>query len=309
MVDKVSRGHFAHLVAGIINGSEIGLYDLRYRVVVESYKSDVFGDADTRLLKGHHTAHGTVVVGHEYAVGQGIHPQDVQGGAYPGFLAQVAYNKVLLLKINMVIRQRLLVALHTVYVYVAAGRCRKVHDAAAALFDKVFRAFVGRPAVVYKDAGVVFMLGHAVKEYHGDILFKEHIEMADIMGLVGQRHQQAVYAVVEHGFGAGHFLIGRFGRLADDEVEALAVGDVFDTRDNGAHKIAVEPGHDDPDGIGALVAQVAGKMIGAVPHFLRQLKDAFFGFLAYNRVILQGPAYGGNGDIQLSGKVIYGDFL
>ena len=59
--------------------------------------------------------------------------------------------------------------------------------------------------------------------------------------------------------------------------------------------------NDYPYGICLSLAQVAGKQIGAVAHFLGQLKDLLPGLFTDHRVVFQGPAHRGAGNIQLAG--------
>src|SRR6201999_4370209 len=105
-------------------------------------------------------------------------------------------------------------------------------DPAASLADEVGGRLIGRLLIINKDAGTVFVLGDAVKKDKGDLFFEERFEVCQRIGVVGQGHQQAVYAAVKEGGGVSLFFFNRLGRLADDEVIAFAVGDILHAGDD-----------------------------------------------------------------------------
>ena len=53
---------------------------------------------------------------------------------------------------------------------------------------------------------------------------------------------------------------------------------MFNARNYRGHEMTVQPGYDHANGIGFLVAEVAGKIVGTVADFISQVKDLFFGF-------------------------------
>ncbi len=124
---------------------------------------------------------------------------------------------------------------------------------------------------------------------------KKGSKWARVVGIIGQGDEQAVHPAVEEGSGVGAFLFDRLGGLADDEVIAFVVGDIFHAGDNGGHEITIDTGDDHADRHGAPGAQVARKMIAAVSQFLGKIGDPFLGLFADDGVVLQCPADGGDG--------------
>ena len=129
------------------------------------------------------------------------------------------------------------------------------------------------------------------------------------LGVVGQGHEQAIYPVVEKRDGVGFFFFLRLGGLADDQIIAFTGRDIFHPGDYRGHEITVDAGNDHTYSIGALGSEIARKVVRAITHFLGEVGNSLLRFFADYRIILQCAAYRGDRNIQLTGKIIYGNFF
>jgi len=125
--------------------------------------------------------------------------------------------------------------------------------------------------------------------------------VGQVGSIIGQGDEQAIYSAVEKGSCVCAFLVNRLGGLADDEVVAFVVGDILHPRDNGGHEVAIDTGDDHPDRHGAPGTKVAREVVTAIAQFLGKIGDTFLGLFADDGIILQCPADGGDGEVELSG--------
>ena len=102
--------------------------------------------------------------------------------------------------------------------------------------------------------------------------------MSKAIGIIGQRYQQAINPVVEHRFGTFNLFLERFGRLTDNEVVPVIIGNVFDPGNNCRHKITIKPRHNYTNRICSLIPEITGKVIGTITHLLGEISNLFFLF-------------------------------
>ena len=97
--------------------------------------------------------------------------------------------------------------------------------------------------------------------------------------------------------------------MADDEVVAGFGCDFFYAGENRANELAFEFMDNDPDGVGLLHPEVAGKAVGAVPHFFGGVHDPFARLDIDGGMIFESPADCGGREAEYPGQIINRDIL
>ena len=151
-------------------------------------------------------------------------------------------------------------------------------------------------------------LGHAPEGYKGEV---NRIQVADALVVHARAHDdETVHAPALHELLVGvHFVFARrAGR--DQQVVILFGGRVADAgqelAEEGVGKARAEGGQDEADGVGVLLAQQLGLLVGHVAHFLGRLAHQRFGFFADVIIIMQSARDGGDGTVDLFSDVADG---
>jgi len=177
----------------------------------------------------------------------------------------------------------------------------------AALSRQVGGSLVSSPDVVDNDPRTIGDFLDPIEEHDGDLLLDKGSKVIQVFGVEGQGGDEPVYPLVEEVMGVGGFFFIILGGMTYDKIVACLGGDLFNTGQDGADKLAFQLMYDDPDGIGLLAAEVAGEVIGPVAHLPCHIGDAFAGLYIDGGMVFQAPADGGGGEIEHFGDIVDGN--
>ena len=110
LIEQTAGGPFAHFFSGIIDGSELGIDDPGYNVVVKAYDSDVLRDTAAGFFQRLLEYGGAKIICYKYAIGSGVHVEYFPGGADGGAFAEVVDEEEGRIECQSVVCQGLLVA-------------------------------------------------------------------------------------------------------------------------------------------------------------------------------------------------------
>ena len=182
-------------------------------------------------------------------------------------------------------------------------------DAAVAFGDEEFDGLAGTAVHIGVDLIEIGYGGHAVEEYYGDTIFFEGGEMVVGSGVGAEGDDEAVDAVVLHGGDDHAFALGIVPGLADEDVVFVVGRYLFDAVDGFGEELLFQVGQDYADGGGLSLFEEDGSLVGFVVQLLRQLLHPHSRPQADARMVMEGPADGGDRHVELFGDLLDGGEL
>jgi len=271
--EEAAGGLFAHFFAGIIDGGQFGLGDLRNSIIVEAYDGDIFGHAEATFFECLQEQGSEKIISGKDAVGAGLHVEDLAAAAESGGFAQVVDQQQVGVEGQAIVDQGLFVSFQPACIDVPAEVGGDVGDAAATLGCQVGGGFITCSYIIDNNAGPVREFFYAVEEDDGDPFLHIGVEVIHLFRVEGQGGDEPIHSFVEEVVGVGGFFPVGLGGVADDEIITGFGHYLFDAGEDGADELAFQFVDDNADSIGLLHPQVAGKAIGAVAHLFGGVHD------------------------------------
>ena len=150
---------------------------------------------------------------------------------------------------------------------------------------------------------------YAVKEDEGDVIAFEGGEMIVGGGVGAQGGDDPVDAVILHRGNDLAFPVDIVPGLADEDVVFVVGGYLFDAVDGFGEEFLFQVGEDYADGGRLALFEEDGGLVGFVVQLLRQLLHPHFRPQADTRMVMEGPADGGDRHIELFGDLLDGGKL
>ena len=182
-------------------------------------------------------------------------------------------------------------------------------DAAVAFGNEKFDSLAGTAIHIGVYLIEIGQRRDAVEEYDGDTVFFEGSEMVVGGGIGAEGDDKAVDAVVLHGGDDHTFALSIVPGLADEDVVFVVGGYLFDAVDGFVEELLFQVGQDYADGGRLALFEEDGGLVGFVVQLLRQLLHPRFRPQADARMVMEGPADGGDRHVELFGDLLDGGEL
>jgi len=181
-----------------------------------------------------------------------------------------------------------------------------VGNAGAALLDEVRHQLVG-PEVIVENHGAHVaapkILHHAVEKHQRHVLLAGQLEVAEIGGGVGQRHQNALDLAVHQQLNVLLFLLRVFVRLENHDAETGFAGFHGNTIEHLGEKMAGDVRYQHAQRVAAAPAQGGGQLVGLVVQLIGQQAHTLLGGLTHVFVASQRARHRGGRKLKRFGYI------